>query len=334
MGATEPAMAVTQSSREKIEKANSAFKTFKNDMRCFKEDGWKRCTSAQKRRIISAGIALTALVVAAVGGSSFALWRVSKRKKPVEKKEDDKQKEEEKKPVEKKEDDKMSANALLFAVVSGDADKVKGLLDQGANVNAEFDEYGTTPLHMVLSSSPPNKQIAKLLIERGAKLNAKAPFGMTPLHFAIREDEQEIVRLLIDKNADLNAKNNNGNDPLHFAVKEAKPEIVKILIEANADLNAKNSDGDSPLYHAFLRPYNSHHNEIAKLLIKGGANVNVEGRFGLTPLKFAVVNDNYEIAKLLIDKGATVSQSHIDEARSPQLKAFLEKKALEPNKRR
>ena len=58
---------------------------------------------------------------------------------------------------------------------------VKALLDAGADINARSrnDHYGDTPLHA--ASHGNQKEVVKVLIERGANLNSKNTIGRTPL---------------------------------------------------------------------------------------------------------------------------------------------------------
>jgi ankyrin repeat protein len=53
--------------------------------------------------------------------------------------------------------------------------------------------------------------------------------GFTPLIFAARENNEEIAQLLIDHGADVNARNMYGDSPLSLAEKEGHTTIVEIL---------------------------------------------------------------------------------------------------------
>jgi hypothetical protein len=59
--------------------------------------------------------------------------------------------------------------------------------------------------------------ICRLLIDKGAQLEAKDSGGWTPLHYAAFRGHVEIVRLLCDRGADVEARDNGGWRPLHYA---------------------------------------------------------------------------------------------------------------------
>ena len=73
------------------------------------------------------------------------------------------------------------------------------------------------------------KEIAELLIAKGANLNAKNNDEGTPLHNAAWKGHVEIAKLLIVKNADVNAKDVEGQTPLDWAEEEKQKETANLL---------------------------------------------------------------------------------------------------------
>lgn len=78
---------------------------------------------------------------------------------------------------------------------------------------------------------------------------AKAPdnSGATPLHYAAATGETAVMRVLIAKGADVNAEKKDGVTPLHVAAALAQVEAAELLISNGADLNAVDKKGRTPL---------------------------------------------------------------------------------------
>jgi len=135
----------------------------------------------------------------------------------------------------------------------------------------------------------------------GTDVNAKDDVGMTPLHRATYQGYKEIAELLIAKGADVNAKGGvNGGTPLHWAAEEGHKETAELLIVKGADVNAKNRGGGTPLHHAARKG----HKEIVELLLAKGANVNAKNNYGNTPLDLA----SGETADLLRKHGGKTAE--------------------------
>ena len=60
----------------------------------------------------------------------------------------------------------------------------------------------------------------------------KITMGWTALMVAARYGHLEVVKVLLAKGADVNAKDNAGNTALMVAAKYGHPEVVKILKDA------------------------------------------------------------------------------------------------------
>ncbi len=152
------------------------------------------------------------------------------------------------------------------AAAAGDINAVKQHIAAGADVN---ENVLGTPLHWATVNG--HKEVAELLIAKGADVNAKDAVGNTPLYNtilfnAIVEVHKEIAELLIQNGADVNAQDKNGNTPLHLAATSGLKEVAELLIANGADVNAKKKFGRTPLHDAATKG-------IAELLIAKGADV-------------------------------------------------------------
>jgi ankyrin repeat protein len=60
-------------------------------------------------------------------------------------------------------------------------------------------------------------EFARMLLERGARIDARMTNGETPLHWAVRGKNIQVVRLLLEHGADVNARDNSGKTPSQLA---------------------------------------------------------------------------------------------------------------------
>jgi ankyrin repeat protein len=135
--------------------------------------------------------------------------------------------------------------AFHYAIINGYVDIAELLLDRGANVNA-VNKRGETALH--LAATRQNAKAVLVLIARGANVNAADADGITPLHDASHAvDGCDTVRVLVYKGAGLNARTRHGRTPLHSAVDKGDIKSAAFLIEKGAKVNIKDENGRTPL---------------------------------------------------------------------------------------
>jgi ankyrin repeat protein len=212
-------------------------------------------------------------------------------------------------------------------------------MDAGADVDSPSPE-GQTSLMIVARTA--NLEAAKLLIDRGAKVNAIENYEQqSALMWAAEQRQPEMVKLLIAKGADVNARSrvhendvrvspeprvrydpSGGMTPLMFAAREGCLECARSLVEAGAKVNAYDPDGVAPL---FLSLWNAHF-DLASYLIRQGADVNKWDYWGRTPL-WAAVDYN------TIPMGGRPDRPSLDEATSLDLIKQLLAAGANPNAR-
>jgi ankyrin repeat protein len=121
----------------------------------------------------------------------------------------------------------FSEKSFFDKVLNNDIVAVKLLLDAGINVNAKDNYYGSTALIKAISKG--NSEIAKLLIEKKANVNARSNYGWTALMEAVDKGDLEMAKLLIDKKADVNAKDRYGRTAMAIAKARNRQDIVSML---------------------------------------------------------------------------------------------------------
>jgi ankyrin repeat protein len=106
--------------------------------------------------------------------------------------------------------------ALHIAAVWGHPEIIRILLDRGENVNVR-DKYWRTPLLAAVSSHGESFECARLLIERGAKLELVNRWGYTALGWAAMSNEVPCVKLLLEHGANRLVRTRRGETPLSLA---------------------------------------------------------------------------------------------------------------------
>lgn len=101
--------------------------------------------------------------------------------------------------------------ALMLAALKGHAALVVRLLGRGASAN----QSGWSPLHY--AATGPDVGIVRVLIERGAALDARSPNATTPLMMAAQYGSEQSVDLLLARGADARLRNDRGLNAADFA---------------------------------------------------------------------------------------------------------------------
>ncbi len=243
--------------------------------------------------------------------------------------------------------------AIHTSAQAGQADRVSQILKTHTNLvnhqNPEQNARKRTPLH-----EASNAEVVKVLIEHGAKVDAKDSFSWTPLHTAA---DGEVVELLVAAGGDVHAKAQRNLTPLHTvktpdAAKAllrhgadieapasqkitplmwqietpGDPDVIAVLLANNADISGKYSLDRTLLHMASSRS----EPRTVQLLLEKGLDVNARDEINATPLHYAAQKGNVDVAKILLDHGADLTIRLSDDAQvttywigsSPQRKSI------------
>jgi ankyrin repeat protein len=101
---------------------------------------------------------------------------------------------------------------------------------------------GRTPLHVVTDWPgyfPHGPQIAQLLIDTGAEVDARGADGTgeTPLHWAASSDDADVARVLIDAGADIEAPDGSIGTPLDNAIGYGCWNVARLLVARGAKVD-------------------------------------------------------------------------------------------------
>lgn len=143
--------------------------------------------------------------------------------------------------------------AVGLATITPDTTILSMLVAKGANVNVAADAVALPPIRIAVGTS--NLAAFKILADAGADLTVKDD-GYTLLHRAAQfkktDDSLEIIKLLLAKGADINAVTDAGWTPLMFLLSLVEStdadyaqtvEALKIMLAAGADPSLVNKKG-------------------------------------------------------------------------------------------
>jgi ankyrin repeat protein len=141
---------------------------------------------------------------------------------------------------------------LTTAAYNGDLERVRELLNDGADIEAETGEDETdeaAETALMQASWPGRIEVVKLLLERGAKVDAQDEDGDTSLMKAAYHGRLEVVRLLLEHGAAVNHRDDAGDTALIWAALQQHTDLVQLLLEHGADVSIKNKQKDSPFHY-------------------------------------------------------------------------------------
>lgn len=194
---------------------------------------------------------------------------------------------------------------LTLAAQKGSTAIAGYLLQHGANVNQQDLLDGNTPLH--LAAEQGDVSMVRCLLLYKPNLRAATSDGrFLPLHFAAGNGHIEIVTLLLDAGAKVDAKSLTRQTPLYCAAEKGHLSAAEVLVSRGATVNMIcDSGGDTPLTAAC---YGNHISMVSYLLAQG-ANpnglVDKEPRdFYSFPLSRAA---SATVVDLLVQAGADVN---------------------------
>ncbi len=168
------------------------------------------------------------------------------------------------------------------------------------------------------------EEVINALINAGANVKLANRCGATPLKMAIIcNNDISVIKRLIQAGSDVNSVTECGSTPLIFAIREKRPSaVITALIQAGAKVNTplvnsqSNFDGFTPLHFAVI----TKQQEIACILARNNALVfSISTRSRKTPLDLA----SLEMREAILNarkgiKGKKASKQSMSTEKSPR----------------
>jgi ankyrin repeat protein len=144
------------------------------------------------------------------------------------------------------------------------------LIDEGANINSTNSE-GLTLLHEAIINR--DEQSALFLLNYGSDSNVRTPDNQTPLQLAVRNKLEKVVRELCAKGAEVDAIDDDGNPLLWLALESLDEDVASVLVQYNCDTNCWGPGPGNCSQTLLHRAIDENNEDIACFLIRSGCEV-------------------------------------------------------------
>jgi len=146
---------------------------------------------------------------------------------------------------------------LLNAARKGDLDTVKALIDKGAPVEAKT-PYGQTPLYLAAMSG--HEDVVRFLLDKGAKTDVTDTFyKASMLDFVLERKHYAVAKLIIAKG------NGDADKQLKEVADAGQPDLVQAVLD-------KGKPAQPALDSAYEAALSDNKKDVADLLKKAGAH--------------------------------------------------------------
>nr|XP_034325804.1 poly [ADP-ribose] polymerase tankyrase-like isoform X4 [Crassostrea gigas] len=217
--------------------------------------------------------------------------------------------------VRKKPNDNALINPMHCACINPNVKYLEKLLSVEPDYTIE-DKYGRKPIHFAAACQGTGP--LELLLQKGATPNEVTKRKVTPLHFACYAGRVKNAEILLEKAKSINTDNQLMSKwgeggvnrptwesicPIHIAVQNNDMDLLNLLLKYGANVNKQLSAGKDKLSPLMLAAAHGHL-DIARRLVQAGATVELLDKYKRSALTHAVMNGNANVASYLLYLGS------------------------------
>lgn len=159
------------------------------------------------------------------------------------------------------------------------------------------------------ASAAGHSAIVKLLVERGANVNAVTCTHSSPLRAACFDGHFSIVKYLVDRGADIEIANRHGHTCLMISCFKGHLSIARLLVAAGALVNRRSVKGNTALHDCA----ESGRLDMLQFLIQSGARIEPDAA-GTTPLLAAAMCGHTAVVEYLLKRPDLVTRPQMVDA--------------------
>lgn len=188
-------------------------------------------------------------------------------------------------------------DALQAASSGGHQKIVRLLLERGADINANSGFHGNA---LQVASAGGHQDLVYFFLDNGAEVNKMCGYSGSALQAASHTGYQDLVEFLLDKGADINAQGGRYGNALQAASYNGHQNLAEILLDRGTNVNAQTGYFGNALQAASSEG----HQDLVRLLLHKKADVNAQGGEYGNALRAASLRGYQDIVQLLLENGA------------------------------
>lgn len=142
--------------------------------------------------------------------------------------------------------DESGKTPIFYAVAAGNREMINILLQQGADTNKQ-DEEGDNLLHVAATHCKVDA-LDDILQRTAIEVDSRDKYKWTPLHKSAWYGCKDVAKLLIERGANVNALTDTNMSPLIVAVGRRHRDVADILLQNEANPNIQPNNGWTALH--------------------------------------------------------------------------------------